>query len=96
MPIAEVMLELLPRQLGAPARVHDRVWVVSARALSRALPGPAAALPGARFGTVRPRGQIRAPDQFLYSKPAISGVVLSRRITAGSQFPAELSLLGVR
>ena len=44
-----------------------------------------------RFGTVRLRVQIPGPRPFLYSKPAISGVVRSRRITAGSQFRGELS-----
>jgi hypothetical protein len=42
-----------------------------------------------RFGTVRPRVQIRGPRPFSYSKSAILEVVWSRRITAGSQFPAE-------
>jgi hypothetical protein len=44
-----------------------------------------------RFGTVRPRVQIPGPRPFLYSKSAISDVVWSQRITAGSQFPGELS-----
>ena len=44
-----------------------------------------------RFGTVRLRVQIPGPRPFLYSKPAISGVVRSRRITTGSQFSGELS-----
>src|SRR5712692_1426132 len=44
-----------------------------------------------RFGTVRPRVQIPGPRPFLYSKSAISGVVWSRRGTAGSQFRGELS-----
>src|ERR1700694_3090714 len=42
-----------------------------------------------RFGTVRPRVQIPGPRPFLYSESAISEVVWSRRITAGSQFPGE-------
>src|SRR6266571_4778968 len=41
--------------------------------------------PLCRFGTVRPRVQIPGPRPILYSKPAISGVVRSRRVTAGSQ-----------
>src|SRR5450759_4596507 len=45
----------------------------------------------ARFGTVRTRVQIPRPRPFLYSKWAFSDVVWSRRITAGSQFPEELS-----
>ena len=44
-----------------------------------------------RFGTVRPRVQIPGPRPVSYSKSAISRVVRSRRITAGSQFPWELS-----
>src|SRR5712692_7425814 len=44
-----------------------------------------------RFGTVRPRVQIPGPRPFLYSRSAISEVVWSRRITAGSPFPGELS-----
>jgi hypothetical protein len=39
------------------------------------------------FGTVRPRVQIPGPRPFLYSQSAISDVVWSQRITAGSQFP---------
>ncbi len=45
------------------------------------------------FGTVRPRVQIPGPRPFLYSKSAISGVVESRRGTAGAQIRGELSLL---
>src|ERR1700674_4163766 len=45
--------------------------------------------PATRFGTVRTRVQIPRPRPFLYSKSAILEVVWSRRITGGSQFPAE-------
>ena len=38
-----------------------------------------------RFGTVRPRVQIPGPRPILNSKPAISGIVWSRRVTAGAQ-----------
>ena len=37
-------------------------------------------------------GSNPGPRPFSYSKSAISGVVWSRRVTAGSQFPGELSL----
>jgi hypothetical protein len=49
-----------------------------------------------RFGTVRPRVQIPGPRPFLYSKSAISEVVWSRRITAGSHFLGNYRNLGVR
>src|SRR6266571_9330758 len=52
--------------------------------------------PLCRFGTVRPPVQIPGPRPFLYSKSAISGVVLNRRGTAGAQFPGERCHLGVR
>jgi hypothetical protein len=47
--------------------------------------------PSPGFATVRTRVQIPGPRPFLYSKPAISGGVRSRRVTAGSQSPGELS-----
>src|SRR2546428_8754160 len=43
----------------------------------------------AGFGTVRPRGQIPGPRPNSYSKSALSGVVQSRRGTAGAQFRRE-------
>src|ERR1700682_3536171 len=45
------------------------------------------------FGTVRTRVQIPRPRPNLYSKPAISGVVQSRRGTAGAQILQELGVL---
>src|SRR5438046_629391 len=42
------------------------------------------------FGTVRPRVQIPGPRPFLYSQSAISGVVQSRRGTAGAQIRRDL------
>jgi hypothetical protein len=44
-----------------------------------------------RFGTVRPRVQIPGPRPISYSKSAVLDVAWSRPITAGSQFPRELS-----
>ena len=67
-----------------------RNWLLSQRTEPKTLEIGLGGRDRLHFGTVRPRVQIPGPRPILYSKPAISGVVRSRRITAGSQFPREV------